>query len=57
MPLKFHQKFQLLAMKIFYIPNLSVTIPTKFSLDQSEKNYITEIQQDVTTKKNYDDLH
>ena len=36
-------------MEFFYIPNLSVTIPTKFSSDEREKNYITEIQQDVTT--------
>ena len=36
-------------MEFFYIPNLSVTIPTKFSSDESEKNYITEIQQDVAT--------
>ena len=37
------------SMEFFYIPNLSVTIPTKFSSDEGEKNYITEIQQDVTT--------
>ena len=36
-------------MEFFYIPNLSVTIPTKFSSDKGEKNYITEIQQDFTT--------
>ena len=37
------------SMEIFYIPNLSLTTPTKFSSDQGEKNYITEIQQDVAT--------
>ena len=37
------------SMETFYISNLTVTIPTKFSSDQGEKNYITEIQQDVTT--------
>ena len=42
-------------MEFFYIPNLSVTIPTKFSSDEGEKNHITEIQQDVTTYNN--DLH
>ena len=36
-------------MEIFYIPNLSITIPTKFSSDEGENNYITEIQQDVAT--------
>ena len=36
-------------MEIFYIPSISVTIPTKFSSDQGEKNYITEIQQIVAT--------
>ena len=35
------------SMGIFYIPNLSVTIPTNFSSDESEKYYITEILQDV----------
>ena len=37
------------SMEIFNIPNLSVTIPTKFSSDKSEKNYIIDIQQDVAT--------
>ena len=37
------------SMEIFYVSNLSVTIPTKFSSDQGEKNYTTEIQQDVAT--------
>ena len=35
------------SMEIFYIPILSVTIPAIFSSDQGEKNYTTEIQQDV----------
>ena len=35
------------STEIFYIPNLSVTIPTKFSTGKGEKNYVTEIQQDV----------
>ena len=30
-------------------PNLSVTLPTKFSSDKGEKNHIKEIQQDVPT--------
>ena len=34
-------------METFYIPNLSVTLPTKFSSDKGEKNYITELQHDV----------
>ena len=33
----------------FYIPNLSVTIATKFSSDKGESNYIKEIQQGVAT--------
>ena len=33
------------SMEMNYIPNLSVTIPTKFSSDK--KKYITEIQEDV----------
>ena len=37
------------SVEFFYIPNLSVTIPTKLSSDEGEKNYITEIQQDVAT--------
>ena len=41
-------------MQISYTPNLSVAIPTKVSSDKGEKNYITEIQQDVAT--NTDDL-
>ena len=50
-----HQKISINAseippsMEIFYIPNLPVTIPTKFLSDKSEKNYITEIQQYVAT--------
>ena len=36
-------------MEIFHIPNLSVTIPIKFSSDESEKNCITEILQYLTT--------
>ena len=31
------------SMEIFYIPNLSVTIPTKLLSDEGEKNYITKI--------------
>ena len=42
------------SMQIFCTPNLSVAIPTKVSSDKGEKNYITEIQQDVAT--NTDDL-
>ena len=30
-------------------PNLSVTLPTKFSSDEGEKNHINKIQQDVPT--------
>ena len=41
-------------MQISYTPNLSVAIPTKVSSGKGEKNYITEIQQDVAT--NTDDL-
>ena len=37
------------SMEIFYISHLSVTIPTKFSSDEGEKNYVTEIQQDFAT--------
>ena len=54
-----HQKISINAIQIpseflpsietFYIPNLSVTIPTKFSSDQGEKNYLIEIQQNVGT--------
>ena len=36
-------------MEIFYIPNLCITIPTKFSSDKGEKNYIKEILQNVAT--------
>ena len=36
-------------MGVFYIPNLSVTIATKFSSDKGESNYIKEIQQGVAT--------
>ena len=36
-------------MEIFYIPNLCITIPIKFSSDEGEKNYIKEILQNVVT--------
>ena len=32
------------SMGVFYIPNLSVTIATKFSSEKGESNYIKEIQ-------------
>ena len=35
------------SMEIFYIPNLSVTIPTTFTSEEGKKNYIKEILQDV----------
>ena len=47
MPFKFHQKFHLLWK--FCTFEIYVTIPIKSSSDQGEKNYITEIQQDVAT--------
>ena len=37
------------SMEIFYISNLFGTIPSNFSSDKGEKNYITEILQDVAT--------
>ena len=37
------------SMEIFYISNLFVTLPIKFSSDEDKKNYITEIQQDDAT--------
>ena len=36
-------------MEIFYIPNLSVTIPTKFFSYKSKNNYIKAILQNVAT--------
>ena len=37
------------SMEMFYIPNLSATILTKFSSGKGEKNYVTKIQQDFAT--------